>query len=128
MYSHDHARQVALSRIAAAAPNSHPELSVAALPPSVSSAAAPQDNSRKRKATAGAMNLEYCEFNLSTMVDSRAGFLIDENATAASVGSLRGDDASRTTGDAGRAPSDATCCECGSIDVCGDLYKHYKVL
>ncbi|KAI9326630.1 XPA protein C-terminus-domain-containing protein [Obelidium mucronatum] len=117
-------RQLALGRVASTAtasrtpatPKAPPAPQVERTPPASVSKKAPAK--RKR-----GINLDYCEYNLSDMLDSRGGFILksigpaEEAVTSESV-----EDPSAPI------PNDALCVECSSIDVCAELYTHYNVM
>ncbi|KAI8613179.1 XPA protein C-terminus-domain-containing protein, partial [Chytriomyces sp. MP71] len=83
---------------------------------------------------------EYCEFNLSTMHDTRGGFIVDDSATddLATVQQQHQSNHQQdqqgandfTRAPVSTLPPDALCREqtCKSIDIHPDYHKHYAVL
>ncbi|KAJ3124476.1 hypothetical protein HK100_011216 [Physocladia obscura] len=129
----DAARREAIARIAATASRKIPHTALnSSIPmntvPVTNANTNSNPNSMKRKG----INLDYCEFNLATMNDSRGGFLLEENSAGSSLANTNTTavDHHQAYHDAQATlfPVDAVCCECESMDLCRDLYSHYKVL
>ncbi|KAI9353545.1 XPA protein C-terminus-domain-containing protein [Obelidium mucronatum] len=115
-------RQIALARIASSAIDGSSSLAYSSQSSTSTNASKPTNQQgTKRKG----LSLDYCEFNLSTMVDTRGGFLLpeyslEENPAAATGLELRNQPPVQI-------PSNAVCRECESIDLCSDLFRHYSM-
>ncbi|KAJ3249621.1 hypothetical protein HDU77_007659 [Chytriomyces hyalinus] len=90
-----------------------------------------QDPRARKSASVRGINLNYCEYNLATMHDSRGGFIVDQADDESNNQNSAGADTSNDFTAAPVVPSfpaDAVCNECSSVDLCNDIYTHYKVL
>ncbi|KAJ3067851.1 hypothetical protein HDU98_008954 [Podochytrium sp. JEL0797] len=127
----DRNRALALDRIARTAPAA---AALSSLPPSTTpstitpaisanpSTTLPPGSKRK------GLNLDYCDFNLETMTDTRGGFLLQDESNAPDSRFDQQQPLSAPAPTTIPLPADQSICtECQSVDLCVDLYHHYKV-
>ena len=88
----------------------------------------PQQTNMRKKRAAVEMDLNYCEYNLSTMVDSKGGFLVEESPIA-----LNNPEKEKRVLEEPPIPnidpsSGSLCIECQSPDIDLNYLKYYSML
>ncbi|KAJ3298510.1 hypothetical protein HDU79_010246 [Rhizoclosmatium sp. JEL0117] len=95
--------------------------SSASKPSSSSSSSSSSSVRNSKNGKKRGINLDYCEYNLTNMHDTRGGFIpVDSDLLVET--SIQA-----TEEEKAMVPIGSVCAECGSLDVDAVLFKHYKV-